>query len=101
MHPVERMRSVDRAFLNRTSCVYVEPVKRTTYVVPKCNGKCFWAPTVGYRSSAQSTLFEVDCQSCIFQELEDLPQVLKAFCPGCTEDTNVVHVCDGKLSHWR
>ena len=27
MQPVERMRSVVRAFLNRTSCVYVEPAK--------------------------------------------------------------------------
>ena len=46
MHPVEHMRSVVRAFLNRTSCVYVEPVKRTTYVVPKRNGKFFLTPTV-------------------------------------------------------
>ena len=46
MHPVERMRSVVRAFPNHTSCVYVEPVKRTTYVVPKRNGKFFLAPTV-------------------------------------------------------
>ena len=37
MQPVERMRSVVRSFLNRTSCFFVEPVKRTTYVVPKHN----------------------------------------------------------------
>ena len=42
MHPVERMRSVVRAFLNRTSCVYVEPAKRTTYVAFWHNGKFFF-----------------------------------------------------------
>ena len=46
MHPVERMRSVVRAFQSRTSCVYVEPVKRTTYVAFWHNGKFFLAPTV-------------------------------------------------------
>ena len=46
MHPVERMRSVVRAFLNRTSCVYVEPAKRTTYIAFWHNGKFFLAPTV-------------------------------------------------------
>ena len=42
MHPVVRMRSVVRAFLNCTSYVYVEPVNRSTYVVPERNGKFFW-----------------------------------------------------------
>ena len=46
MHPVERMRSVVRVFLNRTSCVYVEPVKRTTYVAFWHNGKFFLALTL-------------------------------------------------------
>ena len=46
MHPVERMHSVVRAFLNSTSCVYFEPVKRTTYVEPKRNRHFFVAPTV-------------------------------------------------------
>ena len=42
MQPVVRMRSVVRAFLNGPSCVYVEPVNRSTYVVPERNGKFFW-----------------------------------------------------------
>ena len=42
MQPVVHMRSVIRAFLNGTSCVYVEPVNRSTYVVPERNGKFFW-----------------------------------------------------------
>ena len=46
IHPVVRMRSVVCAFLNGPSCVYVEPVKRSTYVVPERNGKFLWAPTV-------------------------------------------------------
>ena len=50
MHPVERMHSVVRAFLNRTSCVYVEPAKRTTYVAFWHNGKFFLAHTVVVRS---------------------------------------------------
>ena len=46
MHPVVRMRFVVRAFIDRISCVYVEPVKRTTYVAFWHNGKFFLAPTV-------------------------------------------------------
>ena len=46
MHPVVLMRSVVRAFLNGTSCVYVETVNRSMYVVPERNGKFFLAPTV-------------------------------------------------------
>ena len=42
MHPVVCMRSVVRVFLNCTSCVYVEPVNRSTYIVPERNGKFFW-----------------------------------------------------------
>ena len=42
MHPVVRMRFIVRAFLNGISCVYVEPVNRSTYVVPERNGKFFW-----------------------------------------------------------
>ena len=43
---VVRMRFVVCAFINRISCVYVEPVKRTTYVAFWHNGKFFLAPTV-------------------------------------------------------
>ena len=42
MHPVVGMRFVVCAFLNGTSCVYVEPVNRSTYVVPERNGKFFF-----------------------------------------------------------
>ena len=41
-----RMRSVFRAFLNWASCVYAEPVKRLTYILPERNGKLFLAPIV-------------------------------------------------------
>ena len=40
------MCSVVRAFINCTSCVCVEPVKRSTYVELERNGKLFLAPTV-------------------------------------------------------
>ena len=57
------MRSIFRAFLNCTSCVGFEPVKRTTYVVIECNGKLFLAPTVDLwttnASQANSILFFV------------------------------------------
>ena len=43
MQPVVRMRSVVRAFRNVTSCVYVEPGNRSTYVVPELNGSFFGA----------------------------------------------------------
>ena len=52
-HPVVRMRSVVRAFVNCTSCVYVEPVKRSTYVVPERNGKCFFGAYCTYISVSE------------------------------------------------
>ena len=49
MQPVVRMRFVVHAFLNGSSCVYVEPVNRSTYVVPQRNGKFFLAPIVYFQ----------------------------------------------------
>ena len=43
---VVRMCSVIRVFLNYTSCIDFEPVKRTTYIVIEHNGRLFLAPTV-------------------------------------------------------
>ena len=56
MQPVVRMRFVVRAFLNGPSCVYVEPVNRSTYVVPERNGKFFLAPTVSSKHTISNKL---------------------------------------------
>ena len=49
------MRSVVRAFLNSTSYVYVELVKRSTFVVLERNGELFLAPNVeGYQEISHS-----------------------------------------------
>ena len=79
MHPVERMRSLVHAFLNRTSCVYVEPVKRTTYVAFRHKGRVFLAPTVFLFASYRHI-----CQERIPRRREDrvpLPHLYPSMSP--------------------